>query len=351
MDILVKIVLESWEVLVEAAPYVLFGFFAAGLLKAFVPDSFMNKHLGKKGVGSIVKASALGVPLPLCSCGVLPAAMGLRRQGASKGASTAFMISTPETGVDSIAITYALLDPFMTVIRPVAAFLTSIVAGTLVDITDKGEDPPAPLNGATHDVGHENGSCGCSHEAAPVTLWEKFKSGMIYAFDEMIGDIGKWLLVGVIVAGLIGALMPQDFLEQYVGSGIAPMLVMLAVGLPLYVCATASTPIAASLLLKGLSPGAALVFLLVGPATNGATITVMLKVLGKRAAGWYLITIMVCSLALGYLTNVFYTSMGMDITAVAATAEEVLPHSVGIGSAIVLLLLVAYSMRPGRKGG
>ena len=285
VDIIINVLFASWHVLVEAAPYVLFGFFVAGLLKAFVSDSFMARHLGKKSVGSVFKAAVIGVPLPLCSCGVLPAALGLRKQGASKGATTAFMISTPETGVDSMAVTYALIDPVMTVIRPVAASITAIVAGVLVNAFPEKDELPLPMDAV---VAHAHGSdgCGCGPDGGDMpdnpTLLNRFFSGMEYAFGEMISDIGRWLLIGVLVAGVISAAIPEDTLVDYVGTGFLSYLVMLVVALPLYVCATASTPIAASLLLKGLSPGAALVFLLAGPATNGATLTVMLKTLGKR---------------------------------------------------------------------
>ena len=344
MELVLNILTGSWNVLVEAGPYVLFGFFVAGLLKAFVPDSFMARHLGKKSVGSVLKAAVMGVPLPLCSCGVLPAALGLRRQGASKGATTAFMISTPETGVDSMAVTYALIDPIMTVIRPVAASLTAVFAGVLVNAFPDDEDERPPLASLT--VCSDSG-CGCSSGscAAPEngSVWERFCFGMEYAFGEMIQDIGRWLLVGVVVAGIISAVMPATALDRYVGTGFFSYLVMLVVALPLYVCATASTPIAASLLLKGLSPGAALVFLLAGPATNGATITVMLKSLGKRATGLYVVSIIVCSLVLAWATDQLYLALDLDIGAVVSQVDELLPHWVGIGAAVITILLVAKS--------
>ncbi|MBI9081169.1 MAG: SO_0444 family Cu/Zn efflux transporter [Pseudodesulfovibrio sp.] len=350
IDIVTRLMTESWYVLVEAAPYVLFGFFVAGLLKAFVPDSFMARHLGKKSVGSVLKAAVIGVPLPLCSCGVLPAALGLRRQGASKGATTAFMISTPETGVDSMAVTYALIDPIMTVIRPVAASITAIFAGVLVNAFPEKEREPLPMSGV---VAHAHGSsgCGCDHGSCSTngrsSLFSKFRFGMSYAFGEMISDIGRWLLVGVVLAGVISTIIPDNALDQYVGTGFLSYLVMLVVALPLYVCATASTPIAASLLLKGLSPGAALVFLLAGPATNGATITVMLKTMGKRAAGLYVFSIMICSLVLAWATDSLYIALGLDIRAVVSEVGETLPEWVGVASALIILFLVGRSfLRP-----
>jgi uncharacterized membrane protein YraQ (UPF0718 family) len=353
-DILLNILVQSWDVLVESAPFVLFGFFVAGLLKAFVPDSFMARHLGRNSVGSVAKAAVIGVPLPLCSCGVLPAALGMRRQGASKGATTAFMISTPETGVDSMAVTYALIDPIMTVVRPVAATITAIVAGLLVNAFPDRDEPgggvdPAPLVPGSvldrhPDAGSDCGCGGCCATTANSTLWQRFSSGMRYAFDEMISDIGKWLLVGVVVAGVIAAVVPDDALARYAGGGFLSYLVMLMVALPLYVCATASTPIAASLLLKGLSPGAALVFLLAGPATNGATITVMLKTLGKRAAALYVTSIILCSLVLAWLVDRLYVGLGLDIRAVVSHVDETLPEWAGVASAVAVLLLVGRAM-------
>ncbi|WP_319544196.1 SO_0444 family Cu/Zn efflux transporter [uncultured Pseudodesulfovibrio sp.] len=351
MNMIINIVYESWHVLVDAGPYLLFGFFVAGMLKGFVPDKYMARHLGKKSVGSVFKAAIIGVPLPLCSCGVLPTALGLRRQGASKGATTAFMISTPETGVDSMAVTYALIDPIMTIIRPVAASITAVFAGVLVNAFPDRKEPLPMANVAEPLAGCATGGCGCGHDRCStdekMSIGAKFRLGMSYAFGEMIADIGRWLLVGVVIAGIISAVVPSDALDQYVGTGFLSYLVMLVVALPLYVCATASTPIAASLLLKGLSPGAALVFLLAGPATNGATITVMLKTLGKRAAGMYVLSIVVCSLMLAWATDLLYTALGLDITAVVGEVTEVTPHWLGVTSAVITLLLVAWSfMRP-----
>ena len=356
MQWILAVVVECWNVMVDASPYVLFGFFVAGLLKAFVPDGVMAAHLGGRGVKPVLKAALVGVPLPLCSCGVLPAALGLRRQGAGKGAAAAFMISTPETGVDSMAVTYALIDPIMTVIRPVAATVTAVVAGLLVNAFPEREAEVPPSISITKmaeggDCGGEGCGCGCGHDhAAAPSFMDKFVSGMRFAFGEMLGDIGRWLMLGVVVAGVISVAVPDDFLASFAGGGFLSYLVMLAVALPLYVCATASTPIAASLLLKGISPGAALVFLLAGPATNGATITVMLKTLGRRATGLYLAAIVGCSLGLAYAVDRLYAALGLDIRAVVAEAGETLPHWVGVVGAVVLLLLVARTLPIWRRG-
>jgi hypothetical protein len=355
MAVVTEFFLESWNVLVEASPYVLLGFFVAGLLKAFVPDSLMARHLGGRGFGSVVKAAIMGVPLPLCSCGVLPAALGLRRQGASKGATTAFMIATPETGVDSMAVTYALIDPIMTVVRPVAASITALFAGLLVNAFPEKESGPLPMAPNDTEHAHDHGGCSCSGCACETggqsSLRGKFVYGMRYAFGEMIEDIGRWLLIGVAVAGVIAVAVPDDFLPSLAGGGLLSYLIMLVVALPLYVCATASTPIAASLLLKGISPGAALVFLLAGPATNGATITVMLKTMGRRAAGLYVAAIVICSLGLAYAVDGLYLALGLDIRAVVGEVGETLPHWAGVISAVILIALVARGFMPLRSKG
>ena len=341
MELFSAIVNESVRVLVEAAPYMLFGFLVAGLMKGFIPDSLMARHLGGNSPLAVLKAAIIGVPIPLCSCGVIPAAVGLRRQGASRGAATAFMISTPETGVDSIAVTYALIDPIMTVVRPVAATITALTAGLLVNAFPD-RDQPEPVDDAACTE-HDHGGCGCSGGCCvqPAdTFFSKLSTGLRFAFGEMIQDVGSWFLVGVVVAGLIGALVPQDFVGAHMGNRFGSYLIMLVVALPLYVCATSSTPIAASLLIKGLSPGAALVFLLAGPATNGATLTVLFKSLGKRAAAMYLLAIVVCSLALAWAVDVLYARLGLDIHAVVLAGDDLLPEWVGVIAAVVLVVLV-----------
>ncbi|WP_425429857.1 SO_0444 family Cu/Zn efflux transporter [Desulfovibrio gilichinskyi] len=367
MDILTKILFESWNVLLQSAPFMLFGFFVAGLLKAFVGPEFISKNLGSGKTSDIFKASLLGVPIPLCSCGVIPAAAQLRQQGASKGATTSFLISTPETGVDSIAVTYALLDPIMTILRPIAAFITAVIAGIMVDRDEKKNGHTSPIipdavlfqhdhnHGHAHDHNHDHSydkeqscsepdncsNCNCGKTETPVTFMGKISNGMKYSFGNLLQDIGAWFIFGVILAGIFGALIPDGFIERNLGDGFLPLLIMLAAAVPLYVCATASTPIAAALALKGLSPGAALVFLLAGPATNAASFTVVAKLLGKRSAFIYLGTIIVCSLALGMLTNWMYYSLGLSITDwVQSGAEDVHGLFYTI-SAIILIVLLA----------
>lgn len=345
MEIVIQYFAEVWEILLEAAPYVLFGFFVAGLLKGFLPDNFVTRHLGKDKKGAVVKASMFGVPLPLCSCGVIPAAAGLRQQGASKGATTSFMISTPETGVDSIAITYALLDPIMTVVRPVAAFISALTAGTLVDMfpekTKSGKVEFTPLNFPPTTLKKEECTSGCcSSKPVRSSFTEKFMTGMQFAFGELVADIGKWLLIGIFIAALVSTFMPVTFFQEYVGDGLWSMILMVVIGVPMYVCATASTPIAAALALKGLSPGGALVFLLAGPATNAATITVVAQTLGKRVALIYVSSIAVTSVILGLAVNWLYAKLGLSVFAWINNVEAHQHGIIAYASAILLLILV-----------
>jgi len=342
------IIEASWGVLLDAAPFVLLGFFVAGMLKAFMPEDFVSRHLGGNGMKSIFKAAAIGVPIPLCSCGVLPAAAGLRKQGAGKGAVASFLISTPETGVDSIAVSWALLDPVMTVVRPVAGFLTAVAAGIAVSFSEKvGRKELIEEAPAAKPEGTCTSSCCCGHKK-PVKkgLVAKLNSGISFAFGDLLKDVGAWLFAGVLLAGTISTLVSPEIIERYLSNQYLSMALMLVMSVPLYVCATASTPIAAAFALKGISPGAALVFLLAGPATNVASLTVITKLLGKRATAVYLATIAVMSFAAGLFVNALYGWLGLDVRHWIShtTHEEFGP--VAIGSAIVLIALVLKSYLP-----
>ncbi|MES9995319.1 SO_0444 family Cu/Zn efflux transporter [Desulfovibrio aminophilus] len=342
------LLLASWRVFEEAAPWVLLGFLAAGLIKAFVSEEALARHLGGGSPLTVFKAALFGAPLPLCSCGVLPAAVGLRRRGAGSGATTAFLISTPETGVDSIAVSWALLGPLMAVARPLAALVTAICAGLLANALDRpGEDRPAASL-----VTLSTASCSCDGRCADVRpkpgLASRLRLGLEHAFGDMLADIGPWLLLGVLLSGVIETLLPGDVLTSLPYGGILPHLAMLVAGVPLYVCATASTPIAAALILKGLSPGAALVFLLAGPATNAASLTLILRLLGKRVAAVYLLAIGVCSLGLGLGLDLFLAWSGL---AVAPTPPGTIAEGsewLGTAAAIVLLAAIIRGTRPWR---
>jgi uncharacterized membrane protein YraQ (UPF0718 family) len=345
MDLVFEILRESWHLLQGAAIYVIFGMLVAGMLRIFLSPGTVARHLGQGKFSSVFKASLLGIPIPLCSCGVLPAAASLRKQGANKGATTAFLISTPESGVDSVALTYALLDPVMTVARPIAAFAGATAAGLSENLLTKGEeeiqaepDLSCPVDGCC-----DGRECLPEDHSSHHSLSEKVRAGLAYALNDLWNDIAVWFLLGIVLAGLITALVPADLLTRYLGGGLPSMLIMLAAGIPLYICATASTPIAAALILKGVSPGAALVFLLVGPATNITSLTVLLGILGKRATAIYLTVISVSAVVFGLVLDQVYTILGISARAIAGQATEVMPPWAQVGGAVVIL---ALSIRP-----
>ncbi len=342
-----SILLGSWHVLVKAAPYMLLGLFVAGLLRALIPQGFVDRHLGGAGFLSVVKASLIGVPLPVCSCGVIPLAMGLRRQGAGRGATTAFLIATPETGVDSISITYALLDPLMTIVRPLAAFATALTAGFLVnslpDTGEQGAEAASQCGGSETPCcnGNDPGCC-CACHVRPG-LVQRLQDGLRFSFSKLMGDIGPVLLLGFLIAGIISFFVPESFIEDHLGGGLVPMLIMLLAGIPVYVCATASTPIVAALALKGLSPGAALVFMLAGPATNVTTIGVIASTMGKRVAVVYVTVIAAVSLLLGVAVNYLYGLLALDIGGWAAAHDPGHGRLVPVAAAFLLLALIVRS--------
>lgn len=326
------------DLFVESAPWLLLGLFVAGIMKVFVPSQLMAKHLGEPGVMSTVKAALFGAPLPLCSCGVIPAAVGLRRSGASKAATTSFLISTPETGVDSISISYAMLGPFMAIVRPIAAITSAIVAGVLVG---KDDTPVNPTPASCPSVDEEDACCASKAEPAEDSLTEKLKAGMRFTFVDLIRDIALWLLIGLTFAALITTYVPNEFLTQW-GDGFLAFVVMAIVGVPMYVCATASTPIAAGLLFSGVSPGAALVFMLVGPATNIATVALVKKELGNRALSAYLSSVVGVGFAFGYLTNYLVDLWEMDFLAQAEQAHNMVNTPLAYSSSILLAALMTY---------
>jgi len=320
---------EFWGVLGEMSPYLLFGFLAAGLLSVFISPGLVERHLGGRGFGPIVKASAFGVPLPLCSCGVIPVAASLRRHGASRAATTSFLLSTPQTGVDSILVTFSLLGPVFAVFRPVAAFITGLVGGAVV--------------GAAVPEEKRNGRVPACHAECcePTSEKGRFVRGLQYGFVTLAGDIGVALLAGLVIAGVIGALVPEDFFAPVLGGGILAMLIMMAVGIPVYVCATASVPVAAALIAKGVAPGAALVFLMTGPATNAATIAVIGRTMGRRTAALYLATVAVAALASGLLLDAILPRVG---TGVGAAMPWMMPAPVKTAAAVLLLAVLAHAL-------
>ena len=341
MNFIITIFAESCHLLLESSIYILFGLMVSGLLKVFLNPATVAKHLGKGRYGSVFKAALLGIPIPLCSCGVLPAAATLKKQGASNGAVTAFLISTPESGVDSIAITYALLDPLMTVIRPVAALFTAFAAGIAENIFGKEKavasqtpDLTCPVDGCC-----DGNECLPQNHAKHHRFFDKLKAGLQYSIIDLWSDLAPWFFFGIFLAGLITAVVPDQLIIQYLGPGFLSMLIMLALGVPMYICATASTPIAAALILKGVSPGAALVFLLSGPATNISSLTVLVGILGRRSTGIYLLSILVSCIGFGLVADHIYALFDISAKAMVKETSEFVPKSLEWAGALLLILL------------
>ncbi|MFA6134917.1 MAG: SO_0444 family Cu/Zn efflux transporter [Phycisphaerae bacterium] len=337
----VGFVSSFWAVLVEMSPYLLFGFLMAGLLSVLISPKLVERHLGGRGILSAFKAALFGVPLPLCSCSVIPVATSLRRHGASRAATTAFLISAPQTGADSILVTYSLLGGVIAIFRPIAALVSGMIGGIIVGLLDRdksdratgsqsqGQPKPACQDACCADNGH-----GRAYRA------------LAYAFIALPADIGRSLLVGLLIAALISTVIPPDFftgtLHGLLGGGVLAMLIMMLLGVPVYVCATASVPIAAALIAKGVSPGAALAFLMTGPATNAATIATIWRTMGTRTAVAYLVTIMGTAMAAGLSLDFLFTIEGVSHAMPEGTA--MLPHWLAVGSAFVLIAMLGWSL-------
>ena len=354
-----NLLINFWELFLLSAPWLMLGLFIAGLLNVYLPVNFLNKHLGEEGLWTTIKAALIGAPMPLCSCGVIPAAIGLRRAGASKSATTAFLVSTPETGVDSVSVSYVLLGPFMAVIRPIAAICSAIAAGVLV-----GQDTNKPKASANAEPQASSGCCTpkptieekksccagdkqtiveepncCVSTDVKVSQWQKLKKAVSFSCNKLLSDTMKWLMIGLFFAALVQTYVPESFLTQW-GSGILAMLVVILISIPMYICATASTPIAAGLLLSGVSPGAVLVFMLAGPATNIATLGVVANELGKRAVAAYLIGVIGVALLFGFLTDYLVAEFGFVVSPLLGEEHAVLPPWLSMLSGVILMALM-----------
>ncbi len=340
MDFIISAFNSTIHILYDSSPYIILGLLASGLLRVFISPSVIANHLGTGKFMPVFKAAFFGIPIPLCSCGVLPAAISLKKQGANNGAVTSFLISTPESGADSIAITYALLDPIMTVARPLSAFVTALFAGIAENIFENKEetefkpDFTCPIDGCCTGI-----DCPDEVHKHHHSFGEKIIAGFKFSVTDVWEDIAAWFFVGIIAAGVITALVPDDFFEKVLGGGIVSLLIMLAAGIPIYICATASTPIAAALILKGVSPGAALVFLLAGPATNVTSLSVIFGTIGRRAAFIYLASIAAFSLLAGLTLDYVYETMGISAKATAGTAAELFPEQVMLLATVIIILI------------
>ncbi|MDO6444531.1 SO_0444 family Cu/Zn efflux transporter [Colwellia sp. 1_MG-2023] len=329
----------------EASPWLLLGLIIAGMMKAWAPTSILSHHLGK-GKSAIVKAALIGAPLPLCSCGVIPVATELRRSGASSPATASFLVATPETGVDSITVSYALLGPIFAIYRPISAILSAIITGLLV--TTAKVIPPSsntPTSCCASKAKQEAPSCcDTSSEKKKVTFISKTLTGLRYAVTQLIDDLIIWLLIGLIFATLVKTFVPTSFLLSY-GSGLPAMLLMIAISIPMYICATASTPIAAGFILAGISPGTALVFMMAGPATNISTLGIIKKEMGMSVLIRYLIGIGSSAIAFGLLLDWGINYFAINISQQMQHNHEMLPYWFGLTCAAVITFFAIKPLR------
>jgi len=330
IEFLKSLAIGFCDTAMEMSPYVLFGFLVAGLLSALISQQKVEQHLGGHGIWQVVKASLFGVPLPLCSCSVIPVTMSLYKHKASKAAAVSFLLSTPQTGVDSIFVTYSLLGPVFAIFRPVAAFITGVIGGALVNWFDKTSAAPQNVEDA------------CTDECCHMKKENKIMRALKYGLVVLPRDIAAPLIIGLVIAAFISALVPDDFFAEKLPSGFISIFVMMLIGIPVYVCATASVPIAAAMMMKGLDPGAAFAFLVTGPATNAAGIITIWKILGRKTALIYLLTVAGCALAGGFALNFFSTGMPeMDMT---HQHGAMFPKYVEYFSALVLFIVLGYAI-------
>ncbi len=370
MDELLNIFAQIWDLLCEMSPYLLLGFLLAGLMHAFVPGSLYSRYLAKGDFRSVLYAALFGIPLPLCSCGVIPTAMSLRKEGSSKGAAVSFLIATPQTGVDSIIATFSLMGLPFAIVRPIAALFTAIFGGQMVNWATRKESESERKegDGECHNGEHKECSCGehegcscgehggcscgehegcsCSSKHEGEGFITKLKEALEYAFLEMMEDIGKWLVVGLVVAGLITILIPDSFFAIFQGNTLLSMLLVLCIAIPMYICATGSIPIAVALMMKGLTPGSALVLLMAGPACNLASILVINKVLGRRTLLTYLFSIIAGSVIFGAFIDGFLPTEWFTPTMVpsADCCHENATSWWSIASAILLIILLLNAL-------
>ena len=333
VEILEKFVWQLVTLFSEMAPFLLLGFLLAGILHVWVPNHLYVPKISKPNFKSVLWSALFGVPLPICSCGVIPTSIALRKEGASKGASVSFLISTPATGVDSILATYSLLGGPFAILRPVAAFVTAMLGGLFTNVVTKNEpETGVAVVGETHEPHHEHEHCDCDgdhcscsqeghDEHSKKSFVQKVRETLEYGFVNMIGDVSKWLIIGLLLGALIAAFVPDDFflfLHEY---PLLCMVVVLVLAMPMYTCATGSIPLALALVEKGITPGAALVLLMAGPATSIASMLVVGKAFGKRTLAAYLTSIALGALFFGFIIDTFFMDTFLASMLPHASAE------------------------------
>jgi uncharacterized protein len=346
---LVAILQEVLSISLTAAPWLLLGLVLAGLIKAFVPEAMLQLWIGGNGFGAVARSAIVGAPLPLCSCGAIPTALALHRGGAGRGPTTAFMVATPGIGADSVLITYALLGPVMMVARVAGALVTAISTGLLVAGSVGIAGRPMPEVAAARSACSQAGCApSCSQPDAPARVPEiggRLRAGLSYAFGELFDDVGGWMLAGLVVAGVIlWAVPPQAAASLAVGP--PAMLLMAVIGIPIYICATAATPIAGAMLIAGASPGTVLVFLLAGPVTSMATLAVLHREMGTGAVARYFAGVVGTTVLVGLLVDGFVGWSGTWIALSMSAGREILPDAIEWAA---LTALVLIGVRPVRR--
>ena len=332
MNVLIEFIRVFWNVFAMMAPWLIIGFFIAGIIAVCLPRDFVMRFLGTSGgIKSIIRAVMIGVPLPICSCGVIPISTALRKNGASKGATAGFLISTPQTGIDSILATYALMGPLFAIARPIAAFVTGLAGGCAVHALSN--------NDALHSATNQ--------QSVPpprnlrTILWQ--------GYIRLLGGVVKPLSVGLVISTLVAVLVPDDFfVSTLAGRDYLAMPVMALIGFPMYICSTAAIPIAAALMMKGLSPGAAFVFLMTGPAVNAVSITTIASLIGRRATFAYVAVIFIGAILSGMIINLLAGNFeALSVQCTACSTLPMLNHLAGI--VLAILMINAYIRVPKMK--
>lgn len=331
MNIPINILKEVWNVTVAMAPYLLFGFLMAGVLSVLISKEYVRRHLGGRGWLAAVKAALVGVPMPICSCGVIPLAASLRKHGASRGATASFLASTPQTGVDSLMITYALLGWVYAVFRAGVAFASGILCGFAVSAVSPRETDPVPE---------------CTDECCQPNGTPLAKRILSYGFVSLPRDISKAMVLGIIISGSISGLVPENYFADRMGNSVSAMFLMLLLGIPLYVCSSGSVPIALAFIKAGISPGAALIFLITGPATNAATLTTLWQIIGRKQLVVFLGTLSACALAAGFIMN----GLNLHLPIAEYVCASCTEHGwFNIACAGVLIGILAKGMLPEKR--
>lgn len=341
-----------WQLSIAMAPYILFGLIFAGILHEIVPDTIVTKHLGKSNVSSVVKSTIFGIPLPVCSCGVIPLATSIKKSGASKGSTLSFLISTPITGVDSIMATYGIFGWIFTIYRAITSMIIAMVAGILTNIFDKDEEPikapKSPFSFSIHPPTTQSEPISCCSTQKSDSF--SFTNALKYAFNTLFKDITKPLLIGLLLGAAITTMIPEnlsDLLKEY---NWISYIIVIAIAVPMYVCATASLPIAAGLMLSGVSAGAAFVFLSAGPATNTVTIGVVKKMLGNRSLYIYLGSITIGSILFGLGLDYIFDISSIDPKSLIHLHEEASLLDT-VSGAILWLFIGYYSWKTYTRQG